>query len=52
MPPVDEKYIREQCEKLMASDENNFRIVNIGFSLYERVWTLMGIEDTLCNMLI
>ena len=52
MPPVDEKYIREQCEKLMASDENNFRIVNIGFSLYERVWTLIGIEDTLCNMLI
>ena len=52
MPPVDEKFIRAQCEQLMSSDENNFRIVNIGFSLYERVWTLMGIEDTLCNMLI
>ncbi len=51
-PPVDEKFIRSQCEKLTASDDDNFRMVNIGFSLYERVWTLMGIEDTLCNMLI
>lgn len=51
-PEVDEVFIRQQCEALMATNSDNFRIAAIGFSMYERLWTLMGIEDTLCNMIV
>lgn len=50
-PPVDEAFVREQCERLMAGSPDNFRGAMIGFSLFERLWTLMGMEDSLCNML-
>ncbi len=54
MPVVDDAYkayIRSRCEELMASGDK-FKVAGIGFSMYERLWTLMGIEDTLCNMIV
>ncbi|MGN0493008.1 MAG: uroporphyrinogen decarboxylase family protein [Acutalibacteraceae bacterium] len=51
LPDVDEEYIRKQLENLMASPEENFRVASIGFSLFERCWSLMGFENCLCNML-
>lgn len=50
-PEIDEEFIRGEMVKLVNSDNNNFKVAAIGFSLFERVWTLMGFEDTLCNML-
>ena len=50
LPEVDEVYIIKQLETLMASPEPNFRIASIGFSLFERCWSLMGFENCLCNM--
>jgi uroporphyrinogen decarboxylase len=49
-PEVDETFVRSECERLMETDENNFRVAALGFSIFERLWTLMGIEETLVNM--
>jgi uroporphyrinogen decarboxylase len=50
-PEVDVAYITEQCEKIKTMDKSKFIFANYGFCMYERVWTLMGIEDTLCAMI-
>lgn len=50
-PEIDEKFIRSQMEWLQNSDNTNFKVAGYGFSLFERAWTLMGMEDTLCNMI-
>lgn len=51
MPAVDERFIRRQMEKLRAKAEGNFTVAGIGFSLFERAWTLRGMENLLCDML-
>ena len=50
-PLVDENYIRTKCKDFFENTNDNFKVVNLGFSMYERLWTLMGIEDALCNMM-
>ncbi|HML49399.1 MAG TPA: uroporphyrinogen decarboxylase family protein, partial [Clostridia bacterium] len=49
-PPVDEAYIRGRMENLMRKKGDRFAIAAIGFSLFERAWTLHGMENLLCNM--
>lgn len=49
-PEPDEKLIREKCERLAGSDR--FTMYIIGFSLFERAWTLRGMENLLCDMLM
>ena len=51
MPPVDEAFIRRQMEDLAAQAGSNFTVAGIGFSLFERAWTLRGMENLLCDML-
>jgi len=51
LPPVDEAFIRKKMEALMECADNRFRIANIGFSLFERAWTLRGMENLLCDMI-
>lgn len=48
-PEPDEKLIREKCERLAGSDR--FTMYIIGFSLFERAWTLRGMENLLCDMI-
>lgn len=50
LPPVDEPYIRGRMEALMARRGDRFTIAAIGFSLFERAWTLCGMENLLCDM--
>ena len=50
-PEPDEKLIREKCERLVAQ-KDKFTMYIIGFSLYERLWTLHGIENTLMDFLL
>lgn len=50
-PEPDEKLIREKCERLVAQ-RDKFTMYIIGFSLYERLWTLHGIEETLVDFLM
>lgn len=49
-PPVDEAFIRYQMELLTTNSGDRFRMAGIGFSLFERAWTLRGMENLLCDM--
>lgn len=52
LPEVDEGFIRSRMEALQAASSDNFRAASIIFSLFERAWTLRGMADLLCDMLI
>jgi len=49
-PEPDEANIRQKCEKLLAQPEQ-FKMYNIGFSLFERAWTLRSMQELLCDMI-
>lgn len=49
-PEPDEKLIREKCERLVAK-KDKFTMYIIGFSLYERLWALHGIIESLIDFL-
>ena len=50
-PEVDEAYIRSQMQWLQDFPEDTFKLASLGFCLFERAWTLMGMENLLCCML-
>lgn len=49
-PEPDEKLIREKCERLVQQ-KDKFTMYIIGFSLFERLWTLHGTFQTLVDFL-
>lgn len=51
-PIVDEAMIRSQLETMLAEAGDRFRMAAIGFSLFERAWTLRGMENLLCDMIV
>ena len=50
LPKIDESSLRQSLKWLEEKDESVARIFFIGFSMYERAWTLRGMEDFLCDM--
>ncbi len=50
-PIPDEKLIREKCERLQ-SKRDKFRMYIIGFSLFERAWTLRSMPELLIDFKI
>ena len=50
-PEVDEGFITDTCDWLVQNKKDNFSIADIGFSLFERAWTLCSMEDLLCYMI-
>lgn len=52
LPPVDEGFIRGCMERLMSEANGRFTVAGIGFSLFERAWTLRGMENLLCDMIV
>ena len=46
--PADRK-IFDEVEQSLNSDHDGFRIFSIGFSLYERAWTLRGMETLMMD---
>lgn len=50
MPPIDTDFIARQCLALENSQQDRFRVACLGFSLFERAWTLTGMENLLCAM--
>ena len=50
-PEPDEKLIREKCERL-AKQPDKFTMYIIGFSLFERAWTLRGFNEILMDFLL
>ena len=51
VPKVDEAYVRSRMEWLEAQADGNFHMPAISFSLFERAWTLCGMENLLCYMI-
>lgn len=51
-PELDEKKIRHEYELLVAADNNTFKFGSIGFSLFERAWSLRGMENILTDMIL
>jgi uroporphyrinogen decarboxylase len=52
MPELDEKRLRRDYEALMVNKKDTFRFGSIGFSMFERAWTLRGMENLLMDMLL
>ena len=50
-PEIDEAKIRKEYEDMIKNAEDKFCFGAIGFSMYERAWTLRGIEDLLADMI-
>ena len=50
-PDPEEVVDREKMEKLEAEEEK-FRSFMIGFSMFERAWSLLGMEQLLTDMLL
>jgi len=51
-PAADTMWLRAEMEKLISSDTDTFRIANFGFTMFERCWTLMGMENVLAAMVL
>lgn len=50
-PEPDEKAIRAKCEALRAVKDEQFTMYIIGFSLFERAWSLRGMENVLVDFI-
>ena len=50
-PEINEAKIRKEYETMVKEKGDKFRFGSIGFSMYERAWTLRGIEELLADMI-
>lgn len=50
-PELDEARLRAEYQAMMGRDDGRFKFGMIGFSMYERAWTLRGMENLLVDML-
>lgn len=50
-PYLNEKRIREECERAIATKGDKFCFAGIGFSMFERLWSYVGMEDALIYMI-
>ncbi len=50
-PEPNEALIKEKCERLQKQTDK-FRMYTIGFSMYERAWSLRGVESTLMDFVL
>jgi len=52
-PEPDEALIREKCERLTSVENLGlFKMYIIGFSLFERAWSLRGMENVLTDFIL
>ncbi len=52
LPDVDDPALYEHLPKWVETHPNHFRQGNIGFSLFERAWTLRGMDSLLMDMVL
>ena len=50
-PKPDAGMIKSKCEHMIANHPSLFKIYEIGFSLFERAWTLRGMESLLMDFI-
>ena len=51
-PDPDDSRYYEDIEERIAADPDRFRVFDIGFSLYERAWSLRGTENLLMDFVM
>ena len=51
-PVLDEARLRRTLEGVLAHAEDKFTFAGIGFSMFERAWSLCGMENVLMYMLV
>lgn len=51
-PKPDAELIKRKCESMIKDHTNLFKIYEIGFSLYERAWTLRGMDSLLMDFML
>lgn len=49
-PTLDEARIRKEYEELANRNDGTFKMASISFSMFERAWTLRGMENFLMDM--
>lgn len=52
LPDIDTEAIKKGLEWLRTEKKDRFTIFKIGFSMFERAWTLHGMENVLMDMLV
>jgi len=50
-PVCDEKRLRADYEALVAGKKDRFTMAGFGFCMFERSWSIMGMENVLVSML-
>ena len=50
-PEVNEELLHKEYKALLERNKDNFTFGGIGFSMFERSWSLMGMENVLMAML-
>ena len=50
-PSPDIPRLRSDIEDLLMSKKDRFTVMGFGFCMFERAWSLMGMENTLSSML-
>lgn len=50
-PNLDEKRLRAEYEQLLKEKQDRFAFAGIGFSMFERLWSLCGMENALIYMI-
>ena len=51
-PEPDIARLRKEYEELVKNNENKFTMAGFGFLMFERAWSLMGMENVLMSMII
>lgn len=51
-PVCDEARLRREFEELVAGKGDRFTMAGFGFCMFERSWSLMGMENVLMSMII
>ncbi|MFY9425613.1 MAG: uroporphyrinogen decarboxylase [Clostridiales bacterium] len=52
MPQVNEGILHEMYERMMNNGRDTFKMGAIGFSMFERAWSLRGMENLLMDMIL
>ena len=50
-PKFDEKRLRAEYQQLVDNKGDRFTMAGFGFCMFERLWSLMGMENALVSML-
>lgn len=51
-PEIDEEKLRSEYEAMISCEDGTFKLGSIGFSMFERAWTLRGMENLLTDMIL